>query len=137
MLFVFMLRLCHQQILTDFDKRWRAMHITNLDSNELIIKELGKRIRDNRVAMNIKQSELADMAGVSLRTISNIENGGDVKLSVFINILRGINQADKLNIIIDDQSIRPSNYLDVGKKRVRAGKSKVSEKRNWVWGEDK
>ncbi len=113
------------------------MHITNLDSNESIIKELGKRIRDTRVAMNVKQSELADMAGVSLRTISNIENGGDVKLSVFINVLRGINQADKLNIIIDDQSIRPSNYLDMGKKRVRAGKSKVNVKRNWVWGEDK
>ena len=29
------------------------MNITNLDSNELIIKELGKRIRDTRVAMNI------------------------------------------------------------------------------------
>lgn len=37
--------------------------------------EIGKRIREIRIKKNMKQSELADKAGVSRMTITNIENG--------------------------------------------------------------
>ena len=36
---------------------------------------LGKQIANRRKQLNISQADLADMSGVSLRTLSAIENG--------------------------------------------------------------
>jgi len=37
--------------------------------------ELGKRVRERRVALNLTQGELADVARVSPRFVSELENG--------------------------------------------------------------
>lgn len=40
------------------------------------MSNLGKQIASRRKQLNISQADLADMSGVSLRTLSAIENGG-------------------------------------------------------------
>ena len=39
------------------------------------MSNLGKQIANRRKQLNISQADLADMSGVSLRTLSAIENG--------------------------------------------------------------
>lgn len=39
------------------------------------MSNLGKQIASRRKLLNISQADLADMSGVSLRTLSAIENG--------------------------------------------------------------
>lgn len=39
------------------------------------MSNLGKQIASRRKQLNISQADLADMSGVSLRTLSAIENG--------------------------------------------------------------
>lgn len=39
------------------------------------MSNLGKEIASRRKQLNISQADLAEMAGVSLRTLSTIENG--------------------------------------------------------------
>jgi transcriptional regulator with XRE-family HTH domain len=39
------------------------------------ISSLGKQIADRRKELNISQADLAEMSGVSLRTVNGIESG--------------------------------------------------------------
>jgi transcriptional regulator with XRE-family HTH domain len=39
------------------------------------ISSLGKQIADRRKVLNISQADLAEMSGVSLRTVNGIESG--------------------------------------------------------------
>ena len=43
--------------------------------NQLVLKDIGRRIREIRKARNMTQAELADRMGVSSQTISYVESG--------------------------------------------------------------
>lgn len=49
------------------------MKLYGTENNEIIMKELGKRIQDTRISMNLTQSEMAEKSGVALRTVARIE----------------------------------------------------------------
>ena len=66
------------------------MIILNTTSNENVLAELGKRIRAARIDTPLTQRELADHAGVSLKTLSNIENGHDSNVSSLLSVLRSL-----------------------------------------------
>jgi len=52
------------------------------------LKGLGKQIRDRRNYLNITQVDLAEIAGVSLRSLIDIEQGkGNPSLSQLMKIL--------------------------------------------------
>ena len=114
------------------------MRIDNYSSNDAIMKEIGSRIRDVRISASMKQTDLASRAGVSLRTVSSLENGGDVRMSILINVLRALDELGNLELLVPAQEIRPSDYIKYGRKsmRVRDAQS-VHEKTEWKWGEDK
>lgn len=42
---------------------------------QMEISSLGKQIADRRKELNISQADLAEMSGVSLRTVNGIESG--------------------------------------------------------------
>ena len=119
-------------------ERAQYMKIKKIDSNEAAMKELGIRIKDMRVAADLKQCDLATRAGVSLRTVSNLENGSDVRLSVLMNVMRALGEMDNFDVLIPQQEIRPSDYMKYGRKTMRVReRAKKIEGLNWVWGEDK
>lgn len=114
------------------------MQINNLCSNEAVLKELGSRIKDVRISAGMKQKDLAARAGVSLRTISNLETGSDVRLSVLLNVMRALGELDNFEMLIPEQEIRPSDYVKYGRKSMRVrSASIVREDTGWKWGEDK
>lgn len=39
------------------------------------MKTIGEKIRDQRLNLGLKQQDLADQAGITIRTVSNYENG--------------------------------------------------------------
>jgi len=52
------------------------------------MKNLGEQIAQRRKYFNISQADLAEMAGVSLRTVSAIENGSaNPSISILSKIL--------------------------------------------------
>ena len=63
------------------------MKITGLYDEKTILSELGNRIQQYRISMNITQAELAQKCGLSLKTIARTEAGHDTKLSNIIKIL--------------------------------------------------
>lgn len=53
------------------------------------VKKLARLIKENRVLKNYTQQELADMAGISLRSIQRIENAEVSPRLYTLNVLKG------------------------------------------------
>ena len=64
-----------------------------------ILKEIGQRIKEHRISLNITQAYLADKCGISSSTEVRIENGVDSKFSNYIKILSALNMIDNLDNI--------------------------------------
>ena len=115
------------------------MRITGYESNGAILAELGARIKDTRVATGITQAELAVRAGVSQRTVTNVETGQHVTLANLMNVLRALGLLGNLELIVPEQGARPTDLERLGKKRqrVRSSATTVLTETTWVWGEDR
>ncbi len=104
-----------------------------------IISELAKRAKEYRLSCSLTQKELADKAGVSLRSVQNFEKGSDVQMVVFIKIIMALDLADNFNALIPDMSDRPSTVLarQSGTERKRVRKKKVQpSNRTFKWGDE-
>jgi len=54
----------------------------------MLVSEIGKKIKERRDTLGITQPDLAEMAGVNINTIYNIESGrGNPTLSKLNNIV--------------------------------------------------
>lgn len=114
------------------------MRIFGNENNQTIMRELGQRIQDNRIAMNLTQAQMAERSGVALRTVVRIENGESVKVESVLNILRALGVLGNLNEMIQEQELKPTELIDIGKKRKRVTAARTAqEKRTWVWGDEK
>lgn len=104
-------------------------------SNEYL-KELGKHLKQYRIAKGLSQKELEEKSGVSLKSISRLELGeSSVQLENFIKLLIALDLGSNIDLLIPDQSKRPSFYIEPKKpQRVRR---KKTIKHSFVWGEDK
>jgi len=101
------------------------------------VSEMSKRIKEYRISVSLTQKELADKSGVSIRSISRFENGEDISLSSFFKLLKALDLDDRLNMVVPDQSKRPSYYLESEKKRKRASGKKKNNEKVFVWGDEK
>ncbi|MES9858018.1 MAG: helix-turn-helix transcriptional regulator [Sedimenticola sp.] len=100
---------------------------TELKSPAAISKELGERLKQARLNTNMTQVEVADLAGVSRKTLLNAEKG-KVKLEALIAIMVALNLADQLDRFLPKQDISPIQLAKLqGKKRQRASGQKKAE----------
>ena len=104
-----------------------------------IISELSRRAKDYRIAYPLTQKELADKAGVSLRSVQKFESGQDVMFDIFVKIIIALDLGDNFEVLIPDMSIRPSTLLakknGTEKKRVKKKKEQPN-KRTFKWGDE-
>ncbi len=114
------------------------MRIFGNENNQTIMRELGQRMQDTRIAMNLTQAQMAERSGVALRTVVRIESGESVKVESVLNILRVLGMLGNLNEMIQEQVLAPTELIDIGKKRKRVtAAKKEQEKSTWVWGDEK
>ena len=112
------------------------LKITLYSSTNEVITEVGRRIKAARIAMSVTQKELAEITNLSQRTISNLETGKDVSFSTIIEVLRALGQLQSLEMMIPEQTFRPSQIVELGKPRERA-RSKTHQQGSWKWGDEK
>lgn len=114
------------------------MVILNTTSNENVLAELGKRIRAARIDTPLTQRELADRAGISLKTLSNIETGHDSNVSSLLSLLRALGLLANADVLVPTAVTRPSEIAEMGHGRQRA----TSPNRRpvaadaWKWGDE-
>ncbi len=89
-------------------------------SSAALSEELGERLKQARLNLNLTQSEVAALAGVARKTVLNAEKG-KVQLEVFVAIMIALNLTDQLNLFLPKQEISPLQLAKLeGKKRQRA-----------------
>ena len=100
------------------------------------IKDLGRKIKLYRISLGMSQQELADKTGISKRSISRMEQGDSVQMNSLFTILIALDLGDNIELLVPDESKRPSYYLEKPQntpKRVR----KKPEKNDFKWGDEK
>ena len=92
----------------------------NSISDTAIIQEIGKRLREYRLARRLTQQQLAEKAGVSLFTVTKIEKGKPVSLSMFLAIMRVLRLLNNFELLLPEQQISPVEIMKLkGKKPQR------------------
>ena len=99
------------------------------------ISELGKKLKAYRIMKELSQQDLATKTGVSLRSISRLEQGESVQLETLFKIMTALGLGENIELLVPDQTRRPSFYLentDDRPKRVR----KKAKKNDFKWGDE-
>ena len=118
-------------ILAINSQRWRFIMLKKNYQNYLT--ELGKRLKYYRVNVGMTQRELEYKSGVSLRSISRFEQGVSIQLESLIKILCALDLENNLDLLIPDQTKRPSYYLNnTHRQRVR----KSANNNKFKWGDE-
>jgi transcriptional regulator with XRE-family HTH domain len=106
-----------------------------------VLEELGRRAQQQRVGMNLTQPQLAEVAGISSRTIERFEAGASIQLDKLVRILRALRLSANLDQLVPEASVRPLQLA--GSKssiRHRAYTRKNTlplEEEGWKWGDEK
>ena len=97
------------------------MRIESLLADAAVVEELGRRLRQLRLAQNLTQQSLADEAGVSVATVRNLENGKRTQLITLIRVLRTLGLLADLDRLVPEQRPSPIELLKLrGRERQRA-----------------
>ena len=99
------------------------------------ISELGEKLKTYRIMKELSQQNLANKAGVSLRSISRLEQGESVQLETLFKIMSALGLGENIELLVPDQTRRPSFYLTNSAdkpKRVH----KKTKKNDFRWGDE-
>ena len=113
------------------------MKISSNENEKDILAELGQRIKQTRISLNITQAELAEKCGISPSTENRIESGEDSKMSNYIRILSGLNMLGNLDILIPEVQPDFKAHYEQKASRKRAKPTDKKPTSNWTWDEDK
>lgn len=114
------------------------MYISDSDSDQAILVELGRRLAQRRITMRLSQAELAEAAGVGKRTVERIESGESAQATTLIRIFRVLDLVPALDALIPIEPTRPMALLrHAGKmpRRVRKREDSAAEPDDWHWSE--
>ncbi len=114
------------------------MKIEKLLTDEAILAELGGRLAQRRLELQLTQEMLAEQAGLSKRTVERIEAEATTQTATLIRLLRVLELLDRLETLVPEAGPRPMDLVKLkGKARKRAsGKRKPADKGPWQWGDE-
>jgi len=109
-------------------------------SSHRALAEIGSRLKTYRIDSSMTQEDLAMMAGVSRRSIQNLEKGEDIKFGTLMKVLIALKLDSNIDLLVPDPTKRPSYYMNkkAGKHQLqRVTKKKISEKKSpFKWGDE-
>ena len=122
------------------------MKIDVFYSDEEILKELGERIKAERIRQKMTQGQLAVNSGVGKSTIERAEAGESIQFLNVIKVLRTLHQIPALDGLLPSSEMTPMQYLysknQKKTERYRSVAKKTSPygttpQNGFVWEEDK
>ena len=104
-----------------------------------LLKLIGERLARLRLSRNQTQQQLAEQAGMGVRTVQRLELGAAAtQLSGFIRVCRVLGLVENFEMLIPELPVSPMAQLKLqGQKRRRATgrKKRSAAKRKWRWGD--
>lgn len=80
------------------------------------LKRIGLQIKRLRKAQKMSQTELGERVGLSRRSISEIENGGNTTLASFIRILHLFSRLEDFDHLLESTPISPKAAFEAQSK---------------------
>ena len=116
------------------------MNITEKLTDDALLKLIGQRLAAVRLARNLTQQQLAEQAGLGLRTVQRLELGAAAtQLSGFVRVCRALGLIEGFDALIPEAAPSPMAQLKLqGRKRQRARGGKAAPAtpaKKWTWGE--
>jgi transcriptional regulator with XRE-family HTH domain len=109
----------------------------SIANSDQIESALTERLENIRLERNITQAQLAQEAGVTLRTIRRLEKGQGVSCDTFIRVLIALRLQQNLQILLPDPAIRPIERIRTGGERQRARPARPKKEGSaWTWGDE-
>ena len=117
------------------------MRIVDLQTDKAVLAELGRRLREARLARNLSQSALAEEAGMARFTLQRIEEGQSTSTANLIKLLRALDLVEGLEGLVPEGVDRPVDQMRRrSERRQRAGspRKRPSGKgaEQWRWGDE-
>ena len=115
------------------------MTIETFMDDQAVLIDIGQRLSQRRVELDLTQAELAKEAGVSKRTVERVEAGASTQTATLIRILRVLQLLTNLDAMLPEVGPRPMDLLKLrGKTRQRASSKKRREQasQDWSWGDE-
>lgn len=116
------------------------MKITNDQSDEVVSRELGARIKRIRLERNLDQRQFASEAGIGRGTLQRLENGSSTNLTTLLRVLRTLGMLDAADRLVPEPVPSPIEQLERGgRQRRRARPKEPGEEgrgRPWTWAEE-
>ena len=99
-------------------------------SERAVLAELGLRVQARRLNADLSQAEVARQAGVSRRSLQNLESGRVCTLSLLIRVLRTLGQLQQLDALLPTTGPSPIQLAKLkGRERQRASGRRKKTKR--------
>lgn len=86
-------------------------------SDPAILVQLGARIKDYRIQLGMKQSDLAQLSCVGVNTIYKIEKGKPVSTSLLVSILRSMSLLENIETLVPETQLTPMQMLKLQEKK--------------------
>ena len=97
-------------------------------TNDAIMRQIGLKLKELRIEKNMKQKDLSETSGVSLFTISAVENGKTTSMLTIIQLLRALEHLDYLDRFFQEQAISPIAYSKLLQNNTKRERVKTSAK---------
>lgn len=94
---------------------------------------IGEQVRDARIAADLDQRRLAELANVSLAAVSNLERGKGSSLKTLVAVIRALGRTDWLESLAPPVTVSPLQMLRAKQRgprtrvRVRAARSSTAD----------
>lgn len=98
-------------------------------TNQGVLEELGRRLKQRRLDRNLSQQEVAERAGLDRTTVGALERDGRASLLTFVQVLRAIGALDEIDAFLPALGPSPLELARRrGKVRQRASRPRRHEK---------
>ena len=121
--------------------------IIEFSSDDDILKDLGERIKAERIRQKMTQAQLAVNSGVGKSTVERAESGESIQFVNIIKILRTLHQLSGLDALLPSSEMTPIQHLYSKSQNPPQRYYSVSDntppytagknKSNSIWEEDK
>lgn len=103
-----------------------------------LLADLGQQLEAYRISRNLKQAELAELAGVGRSTLARMEAGKGGTIDSLARVMRALGLGGRLLQVVPDAKVSPLDpRAETGKTRKRVRHS-AQEKvpGEWSWGDE-
>ncbi|MDY6982675.1 MAG: helix-turn-helix transcriptional regulator [Pseudomonadota bacterium] len=112
------------------------MEFSLILSDEAVLQELGRRLAQYRLNLNLTQQALAREAGISLRTLNRIECGEPSQTANVVRVLRALGLLGNVEALVPEAPASPIQQLKLkgrARKRASSARRATQAAEPWSW----